>query len=223
LPGLLLWGTQPGSILLGLAFSVHASAAVDIVLMGVYGVAVRIASTCFVALALALGLYLPVGWVLTRVASPQTLQIDAGPFETDDVILMNRWAYLYSPPKVGDVVMYWGPGTGTFRGARGNMRVAEGDRIDRILAGPGSEVVWDNGQLFVDGKPSPWQPLNSKVPTTMPLKTTVPPDCYFIMPSTLGANLQTANWRALCSVPTLRIHGKAYLRLHPLSRLARVR
>jgi signal peptidase I len=226
LPGLFYLGTDLGAILLGLAFSVHAASALSLLGLRRYGFVRRLRAGIRFTLVLAVGLYLPAGWLLTRVADPHVLQVQAGPFQPDDVVLVNRWAYVFSRPRPGDVVFYHSDGTGVFQSTRGPRlvyrRVREGDYIDRVLAGPGAQVAWEGGRLLVDGSPVPWQPLNqySRPPD---FRFTVPTDCYLILPSLIAANLPPAQWEALSCVPAAQIQGRAYLRHQPFERWWRIR
>src|SRR5262249_44080736 len=69
--GLLNWGTEFGSILLGLAFSVHASSIIDILLrQGTVRFPRMLATGFFVFAALSVLVYYPAGQVLMRVAAP---------------------------------------------------------------------------------------------------------------------------------------------------------
>src|SRR5919204_650375 len=67
-------------------------------------------------------------------------------------------------------------------GGHGAVRVPAGEYIDRVLASPGSEIVWEKGQLTVDGVPSALRPLG---PERLPgrLALTVPEGSYLILPS----------------------------------------
>ena len=157
--------------LLGLAFSVHLASALSILFMCPGEIPSRFVTPTVVALALSLGLYLPAGWLLTRFADAHTITMTVTPFEEGDVVFVNQWAYLRSPPQVGEVVFYDRAGV-DFPARLGHvaMRVQTGQDIDRILAGPGSRVRWQNGELTVNGRPSPLRPLNpAQVPPRLSL------------------------------------------------------
>src|SRR5579864_3406905 len=100
--GLVEWGTIAGSILLGLAFSVHASSAMDILVrQGNVRFPRMMATAAVVSLVLAVLFYVPAGQLLTRIAAPISFEDDAPPFERADVVLVNHWAYALSPPRRG--------------------------------------------------------------------------------------------------------------------------
>jgi hypothetical protein len=232
LPGILLFGTTAGSMLLGLAFSAHASSAMDIVLQRHGPMPSRVATTFVTTALLGLVLYLPAGWLLTRVADPHTIHFDSAPFQDGDVMLVNQWAYLRSDPVPGDVVLYNNANEVLDRvmtgGAHGWIRIHSGQGIDRIIAGPGSEVLWDGGKLLVDKRPSPFQPL---APQNLPprLKSKVPEGAYLILPSTVNVRtnpyvrVPDQIWQNLAVVSGPQIVGKVYLRTHPLSRFCFIR
>ena len=105
--GLARWGTPFGSILLGLAFSVHASSVMDILIrQGTVRFPKMMAMAVVVSLVLAVLIYGPAGWSLTRVAAPIEYPYDAPPFQRSDVVLINRWAYALTAPRRGDVVRF---------------------------------------------------------------------------------------------------------------------
>jgi hypothetical protein len=226
LAGLLLWGTTAGSIFLGLAFSAHASAALDIMLQGRGEFPSRFATLFLVMAALGFGLYLPAGWLLTRIASPRAIEASVGPFAEGDVVLVNQWAYLRSAPQPGNVVLYHFPGLQVSAIAQRHaaMRIPAGEVIDRILAGPGDDVRLEGGRFIVNGVSSPWLPLN---PAVLPdrLTTKVPANCYLVLPSTLpyrDFQMNLAAYEVAASIPAERIVGKVYLRSQPLWRLGRM-
>jgi hypothetical protein len=63
-----------------------------------------------------------------------------------------------------------------------------------------------------------------RLPTRLAQK--VPPDCYFILPSTtrtLPEPEQTGAWEMISMVPTESVRGVAYVRSQPLSRFEIIR
>lgn len=225
LPGLLLWGTGWGSFFLGLAFSVHSSAALDAVNLTFAGRGFRELMSRSVAITVVLGLavYWPAGWLLTRVADPRVVAMRTTAFEPDDVVLVNHWA----TPAPGSVVLYDIP-EHTIQLRDGNRAVNtlyRGERIERILAGPGDRVLVEGGLLRVNGRPAPHLPLNTRrLPVR--LAQTVPPDHYFVLPTTtevLPEPGETSAWEGLSMVPAGSVRGVAYARSQPLSRFEVIR
>jgi hypothetical protein len=218
--GLLFLGTGLGSVALGLAIAVHASSAIDVLWAGSREWQPRLTYAAVVLMGLFYLVYLPAGWLVGRVATPVPIVGRATPFEPGDVVLYNRSAYSRSAPEIGDVVLYRippqrftapGPGRGP---AIYDLR---GERIDRVLAGPGQQVTWDNGQLWVDGQPSPWAPLNPQ--GLLPkLQLTVPAGHYLILPSTEALGYPVEVVTRMSCIPREEILGRVYLRHQPLWR-----
>ncbi len=225
--GLSLWGTPEGSILLGMAFSVHASSVIDILIrQGTVRFPRMLATAAVVSLALA-AFYYPAGEVLLRVAQPVEFAMDAPPFQRLDVVLVNRWAYRVGTPRRGDVILYSPLSSSRLRPAdyafaHVRFAFAENQLIDRLVGVPGDRVVWDRGQLVINGTAVPWKPL---LPQRLParLDITVPEDRYLILPTTsVAATLDagsTSFWKDAGSLPASEVLGRAYLRSNPWSRL----
>ena len=79
------------------------------------------------------------------------------------MVLVNPSAYRSSDPQPGDVVHYGlAPQDIPMAGFGGHGAIyrLQGDRIDRILARGGDKVTCSQGELLVNGQPSPWLPLN---------------------------------------------------------------
>lgn len=220
IPGLFWFGTTAGSIFLGLAFSVHSSAALDSFtqLTPERGLRQRMAASIGLSLVMFFALYWPAGWLITRVADARVIQQGDGTFEEGDVVLVNHWM----APAPGSVVLYAIPEQRTaaaFFRIRGYIVLA-GERVDRILAGPQDKVRWADGRLTVNGEPSALLPLNPRsIPG--PLTFSVPAGHYLILPSTTPQlrNVRDAPvLQGTSLVPAANIEGRAYVRSHPLSR-----
>jgi hypothetical protein len=225
LPGLLFWGTGWGSVLLGLAFSVHSSAALDVVMLTFVdcGLRKRLARSVYVSVLVGVAIYWPAGRLLTGFADPQVVSMKITGFDPGDVVLVNHWA----TPAPGRIVLYDIPQytVGERDGHRAVNVFYRGDRIERVLAGPGDSVRWEKGRLFVNGEPAPWLPLDARRAPTR-LELTIPPDHFFILPSTtvnLPGPDQVPAWAALSVVPRESVRGLAYARSQPLSRFEVIR
>ena len=222
----LFWGTSIGNTFLGLVFSVHASSALDVLFQCPGQIRSRWIVAGLVMTVLGLGFYVPATRALSVLADASTINANAPPFAEGDVVLTNRWAYHQSAPQPGDVVLLQLPEAlvqlpGGAAQGHAAVVIRQGQTIDRILAGPGSEVAIEAGHISINGEPCVWQPLGAaKMPAF--LKFTLASDQYFILPSTLTlGNERLANpelWKALCKVPRERIVGRVYLRHQPLSR-----
>lgn len=226
IPGLLMLGTMWGSIWLGLAFSVHSSAALDIVTQSFpdAGMRDRIARSIMVSFLLAVLVYIPIGVAILRVADPTAVQFDIPPFKNGDVVLINH----LTQPRAGQIVMYRIPEQTYEQVRNGHTRYFThftGERIDRILAEPGDRVVWDSGVLTINGVSSEFRAMNpANVPKRLAL--TVPANHFLIFPSTTPYVRQTDSesmWKTLSVVPADQLMGHVYFRAHPMSRFSRLR
>jgi signal peptidase I len=225
--GLLLWGTYTGSILLGLAFSVHASSVLDILIrQGTVRFPRMMATAVLSSMVLGALIYYPAGQLLMRVANPIEFSADTDLFKRFDVVLVNRWAFAWRTPRRGDVVLFT-PNGSALRAANyqfANVRFAyrENELIDRLIGLPGDKVVWDKGTLTVNRTAVTWKPLLAdRLPPH--LEITVPEAHYLVLPTTSVAAPFNAGasafWTNAGLIPAGEILGGAYLRSNPLSRL----
>jgi signal peptidase I len=224
--GLLQWGTEFGSVLLGLAFSVHASSIIDILLrQGTVRFPRMIATAAVVFAGLSIVAYYPAGQVLMRVAAPIEYGTDVLPFKRLDVVLVNRWAFALSGPRRGDVVLFTPVSTNRVSAnlAIPFVRFAfeEDEVIDRLIGLPGDHVVWDSGKLAINGTEVSWAPLR---PERLPkhLEVRVPEGRYLIFPTTsigpANAGMPESSWKQVSMIPENAILGGVYLRLSPITR-----
>lgn len=219
LPSLILLGTSLGSMLLGLAFGVHVMSAVDAMVGYFSDFAARVAFSLFASMGIFGLVYFPIGYLVSRVATPiQITQMVPG-FEQGDVLWYNRSAQI----RPGDLVYYEIPPMTI------NGRLADGhavnyvfrDRwINRVAAVAGQTVEWRDGQLQVDGVP--WE-LGGRA--EFPSAFVVPANQVVIPPETLvpaGMQITAEQWRSLSVIPTSRIEGRVFFRSAPLWRISRV-
>ena len=227
--GLIFVGTFPGGVLLGLAISLHASSVLDVIFRATPEWPLRLFYSLVCVVLVALVVYLPPGWLIARVAVPQRIVLTTPPFERGDVVLYNPSAYRRAAPELGDVVLYEIPqvqADGQTAGGYNAVYNVVGRRIDRIVACPGQKVECTGGEMRIDGRPSPWLPLN---PDRLPpggLSLTVPGGHYLIVPTTNPQELigvAPEDWRRMSLVPTASLLGRVYLRHQPLRRLWRIR
>ncbi|MBR1770906.1 MAG: signal peptidase I [Lachnospiraceae bacterium] len=61
-------------------------------------------------------------------------------------VLIDRFAYVLSNPHAGDVIAFW---------PNGNKKSHH--YVKRVVAGPGDEVLIENGILYVNGEKSPFE------------------------------------------------------------------
>jgi hypothetical protein len=219
LSGLLFLGTALGWLFVGLAISLHAASILDIVATTISDYRQRMIYAAVAMILLIAVVYYPAGRLLALVASPQQFVVAAPPFAAGDVVLVNPSAYRWSEPQPGDVVHYRLPEGDVWGQDRGYAYRLQGDRIDRILARGGQKVACSQGKLLIDGRPSPWLPLN---PQQLPegLDVLVPKDCYLIVASTAPLPLTVQRFASI--VPRNQIWGQVYWRSQPLWRLGRI-
>ena len=220
LPGLILLGTTLGSLLVGLAFGVHVASAVDATVGGFSDFAGRVAFSLFSGLGLIGLIYLPIGYLVSRVATPIQITQRVGEFESGDVLWYDRSAEIVP----GDLVYYEVPETSV------NGRVATGHAarfvfrdgwINRVAAIEGQTVSWKDGQMLVDGEPSPWQGRVDVDFARANRSKCLRARCSFL-PSALfptGVQLQAGVWRRLSLVSRNDVYGRIYFRSYPSWRI----
>jgi hypothetical protein len=214
-------GTGPGSMLLGILFAWHVVATVDVIARNFVTPSDRIRLTVIVAIGLAVGFYLPSGWLLQRLATPVSIALPMRDFNAGDVVWYSQSADLTA----GDLVLYEVPMT---RASLRNVNLyntvyqIEGDRINRLVAVAGQTVRIDgSGTLLVDGQPSPWQPSAGCI---LPVERDilVRPKYVFILPENLlpGRALQLKPEIALslAMIHRDRVRGPLLGRTFPPSR-----
>ncbi len=220
--GVFSLGTTLSSLALGLALAVHASSIADVVLLGANGWRSRIQAVVVCWAAVGLIVYYPPLWALSRAFDVSRFQVNTGQFAAGDVIVL--W---HGTPKVGDVVVFQLEPARVLGGVPGGYGMANyqlrGYFVDRIIAGPGQSVSWQQRQLLVDGRPSEWQPLNPQA-VDCDLQFVVPADYYGILP---GYDIQGMPqlpphvWQSISCVPRWRIVGRAVAWQRPLWRWRR--
>jgi Signal peptidase, peptidase S26 len=223
LPGLVLAGTWLGSLLLGLAVAMHIVAVCDGLVTTFATPGDRIAFTMATGLVLCFAVYLPAGWLISRVATPIRINATIPPFEQGQVLWYNRSA----APERGSLVVYTLPtvrAAGRLPGGGAVNYVFQGDWIGRVIAMPGQTVSCDNGHWLVNGVLSKWQLTNG--PSLNDSRSWHVPDGHvFVYPDGLvpaGTNLDTDILQQIYVIPTTRIAGELYFRSLPLSQMSTI-
>ena len=225
LASLVCFGSTTCSILLGLAFSCHGTSVYDVARRSSPSIRDRLFRALLGCGLLAALVYLPVYSIANRYVEAVIIQQDRSPLRAGDVLLLRRFAFGRSTPRIGDVVQYQ-MSRDSVMGRTPDGYAARfefgGARIDRILAGPGQLIFWDAGQLTIDGVRAQLRPLNPGG-ATQSLSLKLPPDSWLILPSTDFVNTQfqatKENWEKSCVVPTSQIDGRVIWRSSPWSRI----
>ena len=218
-------GSTASAIALGLALSVHVGSFLNRLWRDQEVDFRRRLAVSALFFGLGAFIYISAAYQSFRVLEPYGWNIIAEPFSPGDVILCNHRAYLTQPPVAGDVVLFrlglgYGPrGPRRFDG-RNVVFQGSGPWVDRILAGPGSDVEWNGEKLLVNGQPSEFRPLNSgRMPPRFAIK--VPLGGYCILPSTVPGNQAFGLAQNVPEVPIVPIEsivGRAVMRNYPLTR-----
>ena len=181
LSGLAGIGTGRGTLLLGLAIACHAASILEFVRTMTDGVHRRLMLGLATLSILMLAIYIPAWTTFTRYFQPVVIMANSGSLQRGDVVIVNP----IRKAKPGDVVRFLLHDT-TLTAAYQERRIGNvlltGSRIDRILAGPGQQVVLREGKLLIDGKPPLYEPLNI-FPYQGTLNTAVPTGHWLIFPN----------------------------------------
>jgi signal peptidase I len=183
-----------------------------------------------VIVALALGLALGIQAFLIK-----PYQIPSGSMEpTLDVgqrVLVNRFIYHFTSPKIGDIVVFHPP-AGATRGKecgvtrdpdeacpRPTPQKDSQNFIKRIVAGPGDRVSIRNGHPVVNGRIADEGfilPCGGGLACNLPKPITVPPGNYFMMGDNRGSSDDSRFWGP---VPQDWFIGKAFATYWPPDRI----
>jgi len=188
-----------------------------------------------VIVALALGLALGIQhWIV------KPYQIPSGSMEpTLDInqrVLVNRFIYRFTDPKIGDIVVFHPPegaeengsgqcgdlNAGVDKGSACDEPVpeeADTNFIKRIVAGPGDTLSIENGHPVVNGEAAQEDFIDPCTPggaCNLPKAITIPPDHYFMMGDNRGESADSRFWGP---VPRDWIIGKAFATYWPPDRV----
>jgi hypothetical protein len=218
---LLYLGTASGSIFLGIAFSIHSTAALDALMQLAPRTSMlnRIGASFVVSGVLFAVLYFPIIFAMSRVAIPREMDRSSYPFKDGDVVLVNS----LRSPQPGQIVLYELPFVreDISRGGRRTYLQFYGDRIDRIIAGPGQKVVWDDQTLIIDGRHSQLRPMQPEMMIKQ-FEVTVPAGHYLIFPTTtplMDAKLPAELWEKMSLIPASSVRGSVYFQTRPFSQI----
>ncbi len=213
-------GTPTGGWLLGIALACHFASVVDAVAALGDNLRARIAASLVGITGVILLVYVPVAWVVAGVARPARIHVAGGLLHAGDVVLWCPWAASWATFEPGDLVYYRVPRLRIPQ--PGRIIEIRGDRMDRILAGPGQHVSAAPTGLRVDGaEPVPGPLVSGRALPNRPVELTVPADHFLLLPSGdnwIPGTIPPADWQRLALVHASRIRGPVYFRWQPWSR-----
>lgn len=219
---MLLAGTGPGSLVLGLLFAWHVISAVDAIARNFVVPADRIRLTFIVGLGLFCLLYLPTGWLIRQIATPMSIAMQTTQFGLGDVVWVQS-----STPSPGDLVLYDLPQINIQAREIENLYPVNyqvgGPRINRLAAVGGQTVnIDERGRIFVDGQEMPWRAKEDGAILPRGRDIKVRPGYVFILPEDLlpGVNysLKPDTSLRLAMVPEGSVTGPLLLRSYPITR-----
>lgn len=122
-----------------------------------------------------------------------------------ELILVDKWTYLFHPPSRGDIIVFVAPPDPTQ------------DYIKRIIAIPGDKITINNTTVIVDGvtlKETYVVPRNQGNPYAYkPISEVVPANDYFVMGDNRNGSYDSRAWGF---VPRKNIIGRAAFVYWPL-------
>lgn len=121
-----------------------------------------------------------------------------------ELILVDKWSYLFHSPARGDVVVFVAPPNPTQ------------DYIKRIIGLPGDVITIQNTTVMVNGKPlkEPYiDPRRQGNPYPPIVNRVIPPNAYFVLGDNRGGSSDSRDWGC---VPESNIIGRAVAVYWPL-------
>jgi signal peptidase I len=181
-----------------------------------------------VIVALALGLALGLqAWVVKPYQIPS--QSMEPTLSVGQRVLVNRFLYHFTDPKIGDIAVFHPPAgadSGGVCGAPHDSREAcpeptrersDQNFIKRIVAGPGDKLSIRNGHPVVNGVIKKNEDyIRPCTDCDLPKPIRIPPDHYFMMGDNRGESQDSRFWGP---VPREWIIGKAFATYWPPDRV----
>jgi signal peptidase I len=121
-----------------------------------------------------------------------------------ELILVDKWTYLFHPPERGDVIVFVAPPN------------PSQDYVKRIIAVPGDRITVNGNIVTVDGvtlNETYVAPINQGNPYDANINELVPPNNYFVMGDDRVRSDDSRHWGL---VPRQNIIGRAALVYWPL-------
>jgi signal peptidase I len=182
-----------------------------------------------VIVAVALGLALGIQAVLVKPYRIPSESMERT-LNVGQRVLVNRIGNRFSPPTVGEVVVFHPPDgsetntCGTDRGeeqacSRPTRQHSDLNFIKRAVAGPGDRLRIRDGRVVLNGETvdEPYaRPCGTDVICDLPQEITIPPDHWFMMGDNRGASDDSRIWGP---VPREWIIGEAFATYWPPRRV----
>ncbi|MCD6385993.1 signal peptidase I [Candidatus Sumerlaeota bacterium] len=128
-----------------------------------------------------------------------------------DMILVNKSAYWFHPPKRGDIII--------FRVPKPEFQPEKPIYIKRVVGLPGEKVEINNSHLFINGKRVTDPPVFKYLKYTNSFgfrQTVVPEGQVYVFGDNSPISADSRKWGG---VPLENIKGKAFFRYYPFSRM----
>jgi hypothetical protein len=194
--GLFCWGTPVGFVVLAFAYGTHVASAMDVIQQQAFPGFGRWVPMVSTGGGLGVGLYGPAVVLASLVAWP-----GMGDSPARDGYLVDCRAYRTTAPAHADWVWFRSPASG-------------GERLGRVLAGPGQEVEWSEGQFRLDGQRVPNHHFATTAPNVDDVVFTVPADHVLVATGAFGRARSAAEGPIL--VRRSEVIGRAWARFYPI-------
>jgi signal peptidase I len=125
-------------------------------------------------------------------------------FHNRELVLVDKWSYLFHPPNRGDVVVFVAPPTPTQ------------DYIKRVIGVPGDVISVVGTKVVVNGKTlneTYVSPANQGNPYVPLVNVLIPPNEYFVLGDNRAGSYDSRAWGC---VPSANLIGRASLIYWPL-------
>ncbi len=121
-----------------------------------------------------------------------------------ELILVDKWTYLFHPPARGDVIVFKAPPNPSL------------DYIKRVIGLPGDDITIKDTTVYVNGTalPDPYvQPSNQGNPYPSFTNRIIPANTYFVLGDNRNGSSDSRDWGCL---PRANVIGRAALVYWPL-------
>jgi hypothetical protein len=194
--GFFCWGTPVGFVLLTFAYGTHVASVTDVIRQQAFPGFGRWVPMVSAGGGLGLGFYGPAMVLASLIAWS-----GMGDGPAPDGYLVDCRAYATVAPRHGDWVWFRSPLGGK-------------ERLGRVVAGPGQEVEWSDGQFQLDGQRRPTRGFWPSPPHRDDVVLTVPADHVLVVPGVPRSSRSAAESPIL--VRRSDVLGRAWARFYPI-------